>query len=45
MRERTYVSELYQAKLTKSVDYFSADFIGNIELHHTHVRRAEGSIV
>lgn len=40
----TYVSELDQAKLSEGVDDFSPNFVGNIELHHTHVRRAERSI-
>lgn len=40
----THVSELAQAKLTESVNNFSSDFIGNVQLHHTHIRRAEWSI-
>lgn len=44
IRGATYVSELNQAKLSKSVDNLSSDFVGNIQLDHTHVRRAERSI-
>ena len=37
----TYVSELDQPKLSERVDAFSTYFVGYIQLHHAHVRRAE----
>jgi regulator of RNase E activity RraB len=35
------VAELDQAELAEGVDYFAADFVGNVELDHAHIRRAE----
>lgn len=39
-----YVSKLDQAELAESVDDLSADLVGNVQLHHTHIRGAERSI-
>jgi hypothetical protein len=41
----TNISKLDLANLAQSTDDFTAYFIGNVELHHTHIRRAEHSIV
>lgn len=40
----THVSELDQAQLAKGVDDLSSDFIGNVQLHHAHFRRAERGV-
>lgn len=40
----TYVSELDQAKFPQGVDHFSANFIGDVQLHHAHMSGAKGSI-
>lgn len=40
-----YVSELAETQLSQCGDDFAADFVGDIELHHAHVRRAEGGIL
>jgi hypothetical protein len=40
----TYVSELNLSKLSKGIDYLTSDFVGDIELDHAHVRRAEHGI-
>lgn len=39
-----YISELDQTNLAQGVDDLAANFVGNVQLHHTHVRRAERSI-
>ncbi|KAI6761353.1 hypothetical protein HG531_001906 [Fusarium graminearum] len=39
-----YIAELAEAKLSERSNNFATDFIGNIELDHTHVRRAERSV-
>lgn len=40
-----YVAELAQAKLAKGSDDFPANFVGDEQLHHAHVRRAERGIL
>ena len=42
--EGAYVAELDEAEFSQGVDNFSANFIGNVELHHAHVRRAERGV-
>jgi hypothetical protein len=39
------IAELDETKLAQGVDNLSSDFIRDVELHHTHVRRAERSIL
>lgn len=40
-----YVSELAEAKLSQGCHDFAANFVGDIELHHAHVRRAERGVL
>lgn len=40
-----HVSELNEADFSQRIDDFAADFIGNVELHHAHVRRAERRVL
>lgn len=40
-----YIAELAQAKLTERGDDFTPDFVGDVELHHAHLRRAERSVL
>lgn len=40
-----YVAELDQAKLAEGSDDLATDFVGDEELDHAHVRRAEGGIL
>jgi hypothetical protein len=42
---RAYVAELAQPKLAKSSDDLPIDVLGDVQLHHAHVRRAEWSIL
>jgi|SRR6478609_4859685 len=39
-----YVAELAETKLAEGRNNFATDFIGDIELYHAHVRRAERGI-
>lgn len=41
----TYVSELHQTQLSQRVDDFSPDLIGDVQLHHAHLRRAEHGVL
>lgn len=43
--EAAYVSELAKTKLTKGRNNFAANFVGDIELDHAHVRRAERGVL
>lgn len=45
MERGAHVSELAEAQLAKCSNDFTTDFIGNIELHHAHVRRAERGVL
>lgn len=45
VRVKPYISELAQSKLTKGSDDLPTDFVGDIQLHHTHIRRAEGRVL
>lgn len=45
MTQGAYVAELAEAQLAKRGDNFPTDFVGDIELDHAHVRRAEGSVL
>ena len=40
-----YVSELDQPQLAQGIADFAADFVGNVELDHAHVRRAERRVL
>lgn len=40
-----YVAELAQSKLAEGIDNLPIDFVGDIQLHHAHGRRAEGGIL
>lgn len=35
------IAELDEAELAEGIDDFAADFVGNVQLGHAHVRRAE----
>lgn len=37
----SHISELHKANFAQGIHDFAADFVGNVELHHAHVRRAE----
>lgn len=41
----SYVSELAQSKFAQGSDDLSTNFVGNVELHHAHIRRAERGIL
>jgi hypothetical protein len=43
--EASHISELDEAELAEGIDDFAADFVGNVQLHHAHVRRAERRIL
>lgn len=42
---RAYVAELAETQLAERGDNFPTDFVGDIELDHAHVRRAEGGVL
>lgn len=41
----TYISELDLSKLSQGVDNLAADFVGNVQLDHAHVRGPEHGIL
>jgi hypothetical protein len=41
----TYISELNLPQLSQSIHNLTTDFVGDVELDHTHVRRAEHGIL
>jgi hypothetical protein len=41
----TYISELNLPQLSQSIYNLPADFVGDVELDHAHVRRAEHGIL
>ena len=40
-----YVSELTESKLPEGCDHLPTDFVGDVELHHAHLRRAERRVL
>lgn len=40
-----YVSEVDKAQLAQGIADFAADFVGDVELDHAHVRRAERRVL
>lgn len=42
--KRTHIAELDETQLAQGVNNLAADFVGDVELHHAHVRRAERGI-
>lgn len=41
----TYVSELAESKLPEGCDDLPTDFVGDVQLHHAHFRRAERRVL
>ena len=44
-RHGAYITELDQSKFSQRVYTFAANFIGNVKLHHAHVRRTEHGLL
>jgi hypothetical protein len=44
-RPDPYVSKLNLPNLSQSIHNFTADFVGDVQLDHAHVRRAEHGIL
>jgi hypothetical protein len=44
-KAKAYISELAQTELAKGSDDLTTDFVGDVKLHHAHVRRAEGRVL
>jgi hypothetical protein len=43
--KRTYISELNLPQLSQCIHNLPADFVGDVELDHAHIRRAEHGIL